>query len=410
MILGYIVIGVFAGLSAFVVALLKGYSFFSAVGLYMLVGSTGTLGAALVFFAVDSVMRRIRRQRTTSSSAPHKADALPAGPSEWMPGAATSGAIRILVVDDDPFIRDIVPTIAQNVGFADITVAASAEDALDIVAASPSPFDCLLLDIQMPGMDGIELCARIRSFAAYKDAPILMLTGMRDIESLGSAYKAGATDFVTKPFEIAAFENRLKSVHKHCTLRRNERLAAIADGIPRQNKTGKVGLFDTLVHGALPNLIDHQSLHNYLRQMPASATTQARVTAFKIDQLDLIYQKSSSAQFLALLSEIAESTAKIFASNGFLIAYFGNGIFVTVTNQPRDIGAVEFEMETGRLLNNRLAALAADLKIAFHVVVGASVQPPARATNRAETTIQQALGTVEARFSSPSRAALRLLG
>ena len=410
MILGYIVTGVLAGICAFVVALVHGYSFLSAVGLYMLVGSTGALGAALVFYAVDSVMRRIRRQRATPSHTPGKADALPAGPSEWTPGAATSGAIRILAVDDDPFIRDIVPVIAQNAGFADITVAASAEDALDIIAASPSPFDCLLLDIAMPGMDGIELCARIRSLAAYKDAPILMLTGMRDIESLGSAYKAGATDFVTKPFEIAAFEDRLKSAHKHCALRRNERLAALADGIPRQSKTGKAGLFDTLVHGALPNLIDHQALHNYLRQMPASATSQARVTAFKIDQLDLIYQKSSATQFLALLSETSESIAEISASNGFLMAYFGNGIFVTVTNQPRDIGAVEFEMETGRLLNHRLATLGADLEIAFHVAVGASVQPPARATNRAETTIQQALGTIETRFSSPSRPALRLLG
>lgn len=407
MILGYIIAGVVAGLIAFFVALARGYSFLSAIGIYMLIGSSAVLSAALLFFVTDSVMRRFGLGRNAKQAASEATEITGTDP---MNGLGTNDAIRILAVDDDPFILDFVPVIAGKAGFADITVASSAEEALDLIAASPAPFDCLLLDIRMPGMDGIELCARVRTNSAYSDAPIIMLTGMRDIESLGRAYKAGATDFLTKPFEIAAFEDRLKSAHKHCTLRRNDQLAAQAHGISRQGSKGKAGLYDTLVHGALPNLIDHQSLQNHLRQMSVSATTQARVTAFKIDQLDLIYQKSSSAQFMSLLSE----TAEVFASNGFIMAYSGNGTFVTVTSQTRDIASLDFEQETGRMLNHKLSKLGADLGIAFDVSVGASVHPQARAIDRAEMAIKQAIGNVEARFASKcadrTPPALRLLG
>jgi len=407
LILGYIIAGVAAGLIAFFVALARGYSFLSAIGIYMLIGSSAVLSAALLFFVTDSVMRRFGLGRNAKQAASEATEITGTDP---MNGLGTNDAIRILAVDDDPFILDFVPVIAGKAGFADITVASSAEEALDLIAASPAPFDCLLLDIRMPGMDGIELCARVRRNSAYSDAPIIMLTGMRDIESLGRAYKAGATDFLTKPFEIAAFEDRLKSAHKHCTLRRNDQLAAQAHGISRQGSKGKAGLYDTLVHGALPNLIDHQSLQNHLRQMSVSATTQARVTAFKIDQLDLIYQKSSSAQFMSLLSE----TAEVFASNGFIMAYSGNGTFVTVTSQTRDIASLDFEQETGRMLNHKLSKLGADLGIAFDVSVGASVHPQARAIDRAEMAIKQAIGNVEARFASKcadrTPPALRLLG
>jgi CheY-like chemotaxis protein len=402
--------GVCAGFIAFIVALARGYSFLSAVGIYMLIGSSAVLGAALLFFAVDSVRGRFGRV----GAPPQKVSNVTKIAQGRMTGVSSTAAIRILAVDDDPFILDIVPAIADKAGFAHTTVASSADEALDLIAANPVPFDCLLLDIRMPGMDGIELCARIRRNPAYKNAPIIMLTAMRDIESLGRAYKAGATDFVTKPFEIAAFEDRLKSAHKHCILRRNEGFATEDKGRASQSGMGKAGLYETLAHGALPNLIDHQALHNYLRQMPASATAQARVTAFKIDQLDLIYQESSSAQFLALLSETADSIAELFASNGFILAYFGNGTFVTVANRMQDIASADFEHATDHALNRRLSALGDQLGIAFHVSVGASIQPHARANDRAEVAIQNAIGAMDMRFASHSAQAdaprLRLLG
>lgn len=70
--------------------------------------------------------------------------------------------IRILVVDDDPFILELIPMISAKAGFSQVTPAASGEEALELLTGSDTLFDCLLLDISMPGMDGIELCRRVR--------------------------------------------------------------------------------------------------------------------------------------------------------------------------------------------------------------------------------------------------------
>ena len=68
--------------------------------------------------------------------------------------------MRILAVDDDMFIRELLPKIAARVGCPDITVAASAQKALQTIAAAPVPFDCLLLDINMPEMSGKNCAPR----------------------------------------------------------------------------------------------------------------------------------------------------------------------------------------------------------------------------------------------------------
>ncbi|MCP6726130.1 response regulator, partial [Klebsiella pneumoniae] len=71
--------------------------------------------------------------------------------------------------------------------------------ALDGPADEASPVDLVLLDIVMPGIDGIEACARIRNDPRHADVPIIMVTMLGDMDSLGNAFVAGATDYITKP-------------------------------------------------------------------------------------------------------------------------------------------------------------------------------------------------------------------
>ena len=67
--------------------------------------------------------------------------------------------MKILAVDDDKFILELVPAILGEAGLDDVTTAASGEEALAAIRAADGAFDCLLFDIQMPGMDGIDLCS-----------------------------------------------------------------------------------------------------------------------------------------------------------------------------------------------------------------------------------------------------------
>ncbi|WP_299794415.1 response regulator [uncultured Marivita sp.] len=81
--------------------------------------------------------------------------------------------MRILAVDDDEPTLEILGILLARLGFAKMVEAVSAKEAMESIKNSPIPYDCILLDMQMPDMDGIELCARLRKLSDYARCPII---------------------------------------------------------------------------------------------------------------------------------------------------------------------------------------------------------------------------------------------
>ena len=81
--------------------------------------------------------------------------------------------MKILAVDDDELIREILGATLEAHGYTNVTMADCGEDALRKIAASPEPFDGFMFDIQMPGMDGTELCQQVRQMEQYKNSPVM---------------------------------------------------------------------------------------------------------------------------------------------------------------------------------------------------------------------------------------------
>ena len=104
--------------------------------------------------------------------------------------------MRILAVDDDNVFLEILEQVLVSYGYSDLTLVESGVLAAEAIQAAKEPFDCFLLDIQMPEIDGIQLCQWIRSHALYATTPILMITAMAEREYVESAFSAGATDYV----------------------------------------------------------------------------------------------------------------------------------------------------------------------------------------------------------------------
>jgi two-component system KDP operon response regulator KdpE len=118
--------------------------------------------------------------------------------------SAESG--NVLIVDDERSIRLSLRTILGNFGF-DIVEAARGEEAMALVRTES--FDAVLLDINMPGIGGIEVCRLMRK--ASPRLPILMLTVQGGEERKVEALNAGADDYITKPFQLRELTARLRA-------------------------------------------------------------------------------------------------------------------------------------------------------------------------------------------------------
>jgi len=117
---------------------------------------------------------------------------------------------RVLIVDDTKANLEILSN-----GLGDdhrISVARSGEVALQL--ASRTPPDLVLLDIMMPGLDGYEVCRRLRGQPETAEVPIIFLSSLDEVQNKARGFEAGANDYVTKPFELLEVKARVRSLLK----------------------------------------------------------------------------------------------------------------------------------------------------------------------------------------------------
>ena len=119
---------------------------------------------------------------------------------------------KIMVVDDDSSIRELIYTLLKKDGF-DVLEAADADEAMSTLENEKA--DLLILDIMMPGKDGLDLCREIRSFC---DLPILMLTAKGETCQKVRGLEAGADDYLAKPFDPAELIARIKALLRRCNI------------------------------------------------------------------------------------------------------------------------------------------------------------------------------------------------
>lgn len=114
---------------------------------------------------------------------------------------------RLLLVDDDLILRGMATQTLRHAGF-EVTAVDSGEEGLRVFETEV--IDLVLLDVMMPGIDGFEVCSRLRAMPRGAQIPILIMTGLNDAESVESAFRCGATDFVTKPINWTLLGYRVR--------------------------------------------------------------------------------------------------------------------------------------------------------------------------------------------------------
>ncbi len=116
-------------------------------------------------------------------------------------------AEKILVVDDEEPIRDMLDRFLKEEGY-EVILASTGEEAMGL-AESEEP-DLIFMDIIMPGLDGIEICRKLRAQEKTRSIPVMMATAFS--ETVTEALEVGVTDFVTKPFQLQEVSIRIKSI------------------------------------------------------------------------------------------------------------------------------------------------------------------------------------------------------
>jgi two-component system response regulator MprA len=114
--------------------------------------------------------------------------------------------VKVLVVDDEPAVRAALERALRS--SYEVHVAAGGQAALDAVAARP--IDAVILDVAMPGVDGLEVCRRMRS--SGDRTPVLMLTARDAVDDRVAGLDAGADDYLVKPFALRELQARLRAL------------------------------------------------------------------------------------------------------------------------------------------------------------------------------------------------------
>jgi DNA-binding response OmpR family regulator len=139
---------------------------------------------------------------------------------------SAGGGRRVLVVEDDEHIRDL---LALHLGLEGLRVTAVGDgtDALRIARAEP--FDLIVLDLMLPGLDGVTVCRAIRRDSRNTAAPVLMLTARREESDKVVGLDSGADDYLTKPFGVRELGARVRALLRRQTVP-GPQAAAIAVG------------------------------------------------------------------------------------------------------------------------------------------------------------------------------------
>ncbi len=209
---------------------------------------------------------------------------------------------NILIVEDDPTIRTLLQMMLKAAGFTHVKTAARGDDGLEAIRRDrPS---LVLLDLMLPGVDGLTVCSRVRSDPELADVRILMLTAKSEDEDIVRGLELGADDYVTKPFSREVLLARINAV-----LRRNDPMAAgkTLDGLLIDERGGAAildGTVLTLTRGEFRLLA-------LLSSRPGRVYTRAQIIDMVQDEEKSVTERTVDVQLVGLRKKLGDWAAHI---------------------------------------------------------------------------------------------------
>ena len=238
--------------------------------------------------------------------------------------------MKILIVDDEPLFLELMQQTLLGLGYDDIVMADSARMALDQIRVSDRSFDCFLLDIQMPEMNGIGLCAEIRKYAEYAMTPIVMVTAMTEKQFIDRAFQAGASDYVTKPIDPIEIKARMSMVER-LLIERSQ--VGWLNGQLRENELAfsrQLAFEEPFTLNDVPWVLPLSTLENYVLRLGNMRMFMNVAIGFHIKNGSKLYAHSKGLDFVDGISEVALAISEVLPLSPSFLSYAGGGDFCAV--------------------------------------------------------------------------------
>ncbi|MHA6326424.1 response regulator [Roseivivax sp. CAU 1753] len=296
--------------------------------------------------------------------------------------------MRILAVDDDPIILELLETVLGAAGYTDLVLARSGEQALAILETVETPFDCFLLDIMMPGIDGVELCQQVRQMPSYTAAPILMVSRLDEKRHFDRAFAAGASDYVTKPFDPTELGIRLRLADQVQSQLR--KLRDTDDAATRD----RIDLSDAFMLHDVPGAIDNLALDAYLERLSGNMST-IQLFALKIGNIGQIHRKATPDEFRLIVNSLADAVTDVLAGSSFFITHSGNGVLSFVVHGRIDMSMDAVVKAVLSEAGGMDFVLASGQTVIPEIVVGTGGGPRTVTRNGRRQALREAVLTAE---------------
>jgi len=287
--------------------------------------------------------------------------------------------MKILAVDDDIMILELLSEALIASGFHDSVLVNSSVEALAQVTNQRKEFDCFLLDIQMPDINGIDLCTKIRQIPGYSQTPIVMVTAMSDKSYVDRAFSAGATDYVTKPFDMLELGTRLRLAKKLNDERRisKDNICAVAALTKEMNAKLAHNLKEPVEITDVDRAIGYLEFEDYLLHLTRGSLFFSSVFALKVANIGTLHDTLSASAFRSALKVVAKTMSENLKFANSFLSYRGNGVFVCVCHRGSLINRSDFEFSLQDTIDQQDFADETGKPAEIDIVLGDPVSPGA---------------------------------
>jgi len=256
--------------------------------------------------------------------------------------------MKILIVDDSIHVQRQLKAFLVSGGYREVIFADSAVQALSFLGFMEQPFvaaeiDLILMDIQMDGIDGIEATRTIKAKSAYKDVPVLMISGEESEKSLENAFAAGAVDYITKPLRKLELLSRVGSflMLRQEIIKRKKReqeLINLAAELRKANSIlSRIAELDGLTGIANRRYFDQLLRREWQRALRNGSSLS--LLMIDIDHFKLYNDNYGHLEGDRCLKEIAQTMSSALRRPGDVLARYGGEEFAAILPETDSEGA-----------------------------------------------------------------------